>query len=119
MSTTTFTATLRPDNGGALVRSLRTRAGLTQQALADRLSRPQPMIARWERGHDSPRLESLAAVANACGMEIDLSIRHRDDVDRAQIRETLRLTPIQRLQSVENLSAFVGAARRHPTDDTR
>ena len=106
--------TLRPDNGGELIRSLRTRAGLTQRALAERLSRPQPMIARWERGHDSPRLESLAAVARACGMELDLRMRSRDDVDRSQIHATLRLTPTQRLQSVENLSAFVRSARRNP-----
>ncbi len=104
--------TLRPDNGGEVVRLLRTRAGLTQQALADRLSRPQPMIARWERGHDSPRLESLASIAMACSMEIDLNIRYRAEDDRTQIRESLRLTPTQRLQSVENLSAFAHAARR-------
>lgn len=106
--------TLRANNGGQLIRSLRTGAGLTQQGLADRLNRPQPMIARWERGHDSPRLDSLVAVARACGMELDLRTRSRDDVDRSQIRETLRLTPIQRLQSVENLSAFVRSARRNP-----
>ncbi len=105
---------LRSENGGELVHSMRKRAGLTQRALAERLGRPQPMIARWERGHDSPRLESLAAIATACGMEIDLNIRQRAEVDRTQIRAHLRLTPTQRLQSVANLSSFVHAARRRP-----
>ena len=104
--------TLRPGNSGEFVRSLRTRAGLTQRALAARLDRPQPMIARWERGHDSPRLESLLAIAAACGVEIDLNIRYRPEEDRTQIRESLRLTPLQRLQSVENASSFVRSARR-------
>ena len=70
------------------------------------------MIARWERGHDSPRLDSVLAIANACGVEIDLKIRYRAEVDRSQIRQSLRLTPSQRLQSVENLSSFTHAARR-------
>jgi len=104
--------TIQTDNGGELVRALRARAGLTQRALADRLGRPQPMIARWERGHDSPRLDSLMAIAHACGLEIDLNIRYRAEADRTQIRESLRLTPSQRLQSVENLSAFAHSARR-------
>jgi len=52
------------------------------------------------------------AIAHACGLEIDLNIRYRAEADRTQIRESLRLTPSQRLQSVENLSAFAHSARR-------
>ena len=38
-----------------LVRALRRRQGLSQQALADRLGVDQTAVSRWERGLDSPR----------------------------------------------------------------
>lgn len=54
---------------------MRARAGLTQRQLAERMGKPQSMIARWERGHDVPRLDSLVAIAHACGVELDLTLR--------------------------------------------
>jgi transcriptional regulator with XRE-family HTH domain len=104
--------TLRPDNSTALLRTLRASAGLTQRQLADRMGKPQSMIARWELGHDVPRLDSLVAIATACGVTLDMTLRGHDDVDRAQIREHLRLTPTQRLENVENVAAFIASARR-------
>jgi transcriptional regulator with XRE-family HTH domain len=91
---------------------MRVRAGLTQRQLAERMGKPQSMIARWERGHDVPRLDSLVSIAHACRVELDLTLRGHDDVDRAQIREHLQLTPRQRLENVENVAAFVASARR-------
>ena len=76
------------------------------------MGKPQSMIARWELGHDVPRLDSLVAIANACGMSLDLTTRGHDDVDRSQIREHLRLTPVQRLDNVTNVAAFAAAARQ-------
>lgn len=106
--------TLRADNSMQLLRALRAAAGLTQRQLAVRMGKPQSMIARWELGHDVPRLDSLVAIANACGVSLDMTTRRHDDVDRAQIREHLGLTPTQRLQNVENVAAFAAAARRAP-----
>ena len=105
--------TLRPDNSTQLLRTLRASAGLTQRQLAERMGKPQSMIARWELGHDVPRLDSLVAVAAACGVSLDLTARGHDDVDRSQIREHLRLSPAQRLDNVANVAAFVAAARQH------
>ena len=45
-------------------------------------------------------------------MALDVTTRGHDEVDRAQIREHLRLTPAQRLENVENVAAFTAAARR-------
>lgn len=106
--------TLRAGTGGELVRTLRRQAGLTQRELARRTGRPQPMIARWERGHDMPRLDSLVGLARACGVELDVVARRRDDVDRAQIREHIALEPIERLRNVERVAAFRAVARRVP-----
>jgi transcriptional regulator with XRE-family HTH domain len=104
--------TLRRRRSGDLVQMLRARSGLTQRELAARVGKPQSMIARWERGHDSPRLDSLIALAHACGAELDLTMRARDEVDRAQIRRHLELTPSERLQNVENVAAFAAGAKR-------
>jgi len=93
-----------------LIRSARTDAGLSQVELADRLATTQSAISRWERSHDEPRISTLQSILRACGRR--LVIEAVDDVDRAQIRQHLAMTPEQRLASVRNVSRFVGAAQR-------
>jgi hypothetical protein len=34
----------------------------------DRLGRPQPTVARWERGAQCPSFETVAEVIAACGL---------------------------------------------------
>jgi transcriptional regulator with XRE-family HTH domain len=100
---------LRP---AAVVRAARREAGLTQRALADRVGTTQSAVARWEAGADSPRLDTLAALLRACGVEADLTFRRHVDVDRAQIREHLALTPAERLEAQRRVAAFRQSARR-------
>jgi len=94
-----------------LVRSARHAAGLTQQELAARLHTTQSVISRWERGHDEPRLSTLAAIARATGRRLSVELVD-DGVDRAQIRQQLALTPAERLASVTNVSRALTTARR-------
>lgn len=96
---------------GDLIREARTIAGLTQAELAERVGTKQSVISRWERGTDEPRLRTLARVLRECGFVADLTLRAVDDVDRSQIVEHLAMSPLQRLQSLENVAAFVAAAR--------
>jgi transcriptional regulator with XRE-family HTH domain len=106
---------IRPDSAASdtadLVRSLRGRAGLTQGQLAERLATSQSVVSRWESGRDEPRLTTLARLARACGESL-LVTTQPDDVDRAQIREHLDLTPAQRLAALRNVNRFVATARR-------
>lgn len=95
----------------ALVRTARTEAGLTQAALAARLGTTQSVVSRWERGDDEPRLSTLQRIARACGQRLVLSLEP-DDVDRAQIRQQLALSPSDRLASVANVSRLIATARR-------
>lgn len=97
---------------GPLVREVRTRAGLSQSELADRLGTTQSAVSRWEHGHDEPRLSRLAAILAACGVRAELTFAPDDGVDRAQIRQQLAMSPADRLASVSNLSRFVTEARR-------
>ena len=92
-----------------LVRQARRSAGLSQQELAVRLGTTLSAVSRWERGHDEPRLSSLRAVAQACGFRLDVGLSD-DDVDRAQIRQQLALSPEERLASVVNLSRLRASA---------
>jgi transcriptional regulator with XRE-family HTH domain len=98
-------------NAGALLREARVYAGLSQAALAARLGTTQPVISRWERGVEEPRLKSLARALRACGLEADMVFRPHGAVDRAQIRAQLALTPKERLESIESVAEVVGLAR--------
>jgi hypothetical protein len=48
----------------------------------------------------------------ACGLVLDLVVRAEPDVDRAQIRQQLAMSPEQRLASVRNLSRTIAQASR-------
>lgn len=103
-----------PDDARAaedMVRGARRAAGLTQQQLAERLGTTQSVISRWERGHDEPRLSTLAEIARATGRRLHVELVD-DGVDRTQIRQQLALTPTERLASVTNLSRALATARR-------
>jgi transcriptional regulator with XRE-family HTH domain len=73
----------------------------------------QSAVSRWERGHDTPRADTLAALLRACGYEVDMVLRPTDTgVDRAQIRAGLRMTPEERVQSSANVSRMLASAHR-------
>lgn len=98
------------DTVAEMIRTARTGAALSQAELAVRLATTQSAVSRWERGHDEPRISTLRSILNACGRRLVLD--SVDDVDRAQIRQQLAMTPEQRLASVTNVSRFVGDAER-------
>ena len=49
----------------------RAAAGLTQQALADRVGVDRPNVANWETGRSLPLAALLPALAEALGCTID------------------------------------------------
>ncbi|MEO6652699.1 MAG: helix-turn-helix transcriptional regulator [Ilumatobacteraceae bacterium] len=103
----------RPSDVGRLIRSSRERAGLSQTQLAERVGTTQSAVSRWERGHDEPRLTTLARLIRACGRSASIVVD--DGVDRAQIRAHLALTPTQRLSAVTNVSRLRAIARPRTT----
>ena len=96
----------------ALVRDVRQEVGLSQTALAAAVGTKQSVVSRWEAGADTPRVDTLVRILRACGYEADLALRRHDDVDRAQIREQLAMSPRDRLRSVENVSRMKAVAQR-------
>ena len=103
--------TLSALGSGHLIREARRLGGLTQADLARRLGTAQSAISNWERGRDTPRVDTLARILEACGFEADMTFRRLDDVDRAQIRQNLAMTPAARLESVRNVSKVRAGAR--------
>jgi transcriptional regulator with XRE-family HTH domain len=98
---------------GRLIASVRSAAGLSQTALAAAIGTAQSVVSRWERGADTPRVDTLVRILRACGFEPDLVLRPSDDgIDRDQIRAALAMTPAQRLASSVNVSRMRARSRR-------
>jgi uncharacterized protein len=100
-------------NVGELIRDARTRAKLSQVALADRAKTSQPAIARYEAGAASPSLGTLERILAACGSTLVLSAPQRARRKR-QPSSGRRMALIRRLR--RRLDA---AARRHGVRDLR
>ena len=67
-----------------LIRSMRLRAGLRQQDIADRLGQPQSYVSKCESGERRVDIVELAAICRAC--DSDLSTFVADFV--TAVRET-------------------------------
>jgi transcriptional regulator with XRE-family HTH domain len=112
---------------GSLVATVRAKAGLTQQQLADRAHTSQSAVARMERGRGSPSVETLQRLIEAAGFTLTLDVapaaaRHaprdavveayKKDVDRSLLRENLAKTVDQRLRDMESFRRSAEELRR-------
>lgn len=90
-----------------LLLTARRRAGLTQRQLAVRSGVPQATIARIERDVLQPRADTLERLLHAAGASLTAEARLGEGVDRAQIRDRLRMSPAERSRlGVEEVLAF-------------
>ena len=92
------------------IRNARTRAGLSQRELAERLGTTQSAVARLEGPRSNPTVATLERVLNATGHRLVLAAARREPgVDETQIAEQLMLSPRDRLSRFES---FNGDLRR-------
>ena len=101
--------------GRQVLEQVRSRAGLSQRALAKRARTAQSVVARIESGEAIPTLGTLDRLVAACGYELELGVQPKPVLDRQLLDDVpriLRLTPEQRLREVAALSRFVAGARR-------
>lgn len=82
---------------GRMLRYARSRAGLTQRALATKTGIPQETIARIERGRADPRVGTLDRLLEGCGFGLEVEPRLGIGIDRTQIIALLSLSPTARL----------------------
>ena len=91
-------------NIGALIRSARIEAGLSQARLAQRLAMSQPAVAKLERPGANPTIATLDRVLRATGRRLVLEAATvPTGVDRGLVRQHLQLTPAQRLHGLETM----------------
>jgi len=98
-----------------LLRQARTRAGLSQRALARRASTAQSVIARIESGQTSPSWDTLERLLTAANYEMVAHTEPRVVVESHMLDDVpriLAMTPEQRLEEVRNVSRFLHEARR-------
>ena len=57
---------------GELIRQLRTKMGLTQKQLAERISVSDKAVSKWERGSGCPDVSLLAALSEVFGTDIQV-----------------------------------------------
>jgi transcriptional regulator with XRE-family HTH domain len=93
----------------ALLREARLRAGLTQEAVAERTGKTRPQIARWEAGGMAPSLETLLKLIRACGFDLPLELVALEPVEDEELRYLQQLSPERRL---EQMLDRLGAVRR-------
>ncbi|MEK6620025.1 MAG: helix-turn-helix transcriptional regulator [Chloroflexota bacterium] len=82
-----------------LIRTVRTRRGLTQGQLALRAGTTQTAISRLERGARSPSVETLRRLLLVMGEDLHLEAKPMSGShDPAHLRAERALTPAQRLE---------------------
>jgi transcriptional regulator with XRE-family HTH domain len=93
-------------NAGTLLRTTRERHGLSQAALARRASTTPRQIGRIERGEISPSVGTLHRLLAVMGERLELGAvaAERGNQSDAELRETLALTRIERVQEAFVLS---------------
>ena len=94
-----------------ILRDARRLGGYTQRELAERAGVPQATVGRIEAGSVSPRVDTLEKLLRAADGELRVHARPGKGVDRSQIRELLRLTPMQRLELAAGDAVGLGRLR--------
>lgn len=74
-------ADVEDEVAGALLKSARLRAGLSQHAFADLVGIAQPTLSAYESGRRQPTLPTLLRMVAKAGLELRLQIVERDDHD--------------------------------------
>ena len=99
----------------ALLRAARTRAQLTQRALARRAGTTQAVVARIESGLTSPGWDTLQRLLRASGFDLRAEIVPRPTAESHMMQDVariLRLSPEDRLREAGAVSRFVANTRR-------
>jgi hypothetical protein len=97
-----------------LLRQARTRARLSQRALARKAGTAQSVIARIEAGLTSPTWDTLERLLAAADCEVSAQVEPRVTESHMlnDVSSILRMTPEQRLQEVKNVEDFLHRVRR-------
>ena len=103
------------ENSASLLVQARAKAGIAQRELAARAQTSQSVVARIERGQTIPSVETLDRLLAAAGFELKRTLQLKPVVHSHMLEDSariLRLSPVERLREVANVSRFIAGARR-------
>jgi len=111
---------------GALLQKARREAGLTQAELAARAGTTQSVVSAYESGHRQPAIPTLAALVDAAGCELVISVRRQPrrlgrlsgPVGRRVRRRRRDLVAAAAAHGVTNLRVFGSVARGQDRPDS-
>jgi uncharacterized protein len=111
---------------GALIRRARKRDGLSQAELAAKAGVTQSVISAYESGHRQPSVAALAALTDAAGYDLELSLRRQPQrlrqlsgpVGRRLRRRRRDLIAAAEAHGVRNLRVFGSVARGEDRPDS-
>lgn len=83
-----------------MIREARLQAGLSQEALAERIGVPRQSIARWERGAVEPGFDTVRRLLRSCGFDVSLVRYEPDEAVDDRLTGKLELTPQERLIAI-------------------
>jgi len=98
-----------------LLRDARTRAGLSQRALAERVGTSQSVVARIELGDTSPTWSTLSRLIAAAGFDLEARIEVLPVVGSHMLADVARMRALsveERLAEVANVDRFLGSVQR-------
>jgi predicted nucleotidyltransferase/DNA-binding XRE family transcriptional regulator len=102
-------------DASAVIKEVRTRAGLTQAQLAHAAGTSQPTLAAYESGAKSPSVRTLDRIARAAGSSLEVVVRPAPAA-RGQLLADLRrraqeIRDAARQRRIRNVRVFGSAAR--------
>jgi predicted nucleotidyltransferase/DNA-binding XRE family transcriptional regulator len=106
-------------DAAAVIREVRTRAGLTQAQLAHQAGTSQPTLAAYESGAKSPSVRTLDRIARAAGSSLDVIVWPAPAA-RGQLLDELRrsaqeIRTAARQRRIRNVRVFGSVARGEET----
>jgi transcriptional regulator with XRE-family HTH domain len=69
-----------PNSGQWVVKRLRQISGLSKREIARRAQTTPAALVEYESGRRSPSLSSLYRIADACGLEVQITFRRKNPV---------------------------------------
>jgi transcriptional regulator with XRE-family HTH domain len=108
---------------GKLIRRARTRAGLSQAALAEAAGVADETVSRVERGAYEPSLSTLVRLADALGENVDFVVRRSSRAAEAggewpplvrQLADRAALLDVDSQRALLRLAGLLPVRRRKP-----
>ena len=90
---------------GERLQALRQRAGMSQDALAERLGVSRQAVSRWERDETMPETDKVIALAELFGVTTDYLLRPRPEETEQKAQTPLR-------EKTDWLERFLAFAKR-------